>query len=161
MGYFAGMLGGLIASVIVPFVARIWLPDITDIYLFPVILVISFLSSWLGTYMAKPEKMDILMNFYRQTRPWGFWKPVEALVSSQDPDFRPNTDFRRDAFNVLIGIIWQMSMVVLPLYWLSGNNTQALLALVVLVGTSILLKIFWYDHLKNVDDEYLNTIHHD
>lgn len=152
MGYFFGMLGGLVASLSVPFLVRIWYPNTTDIYLFPAILVISFISSYLGTVLTKPETMEVLKKFYSQTRPWGFWNPVKDAVLKDNPNFEANKDFKRDSFNVLIGIIWQMSMVVLPLYWLSGNNTQAIISVSVLLITSIILKKTWYNKLKDIDN---------
>lgn len=151
MGYFFGMLGGLVASVIVPSLVRIWFPGIIDIYIFPAILGVSFLASWLGTLLTKPEDMETLKKFYRQTRPWGFWEPVKQAVLSEEPDFVPNKDFKRDSFNVIVGIIWQMSMVVLPIYLLTGQYTETLVAAVILLVTSIILKKTWYDNLKNID----------
>ena len=123
-GYFWGMLGGLVASLAVPSTIRIWFPDAIDIYMFPVILFISFMASWIGTLLTKPENTEVLKNFYKQTRPWGFWEPVKKEVLKEDPDFEPNKDFRRDSFNIIIGIVWQMSMVIIPLYLLSGNYTE-------------------------------------
>jgi Na+/proline symporter len=151
MGYFFGMLGGLVASVIVPSLVRIWFPGIIDIYIFPAILGVSFLASWIGTLLTKPEDMETLKKFYKQTRPWGFWEPVKQAVLSEEPDFVPNKDFKRDSFNVIVGIIWQMSMVVLPIYLLTGQYTETLVAAVILLVTSIILKKTWYDNLKNID----------
>ncbi|RCW37618.1 sodium:solute symporter family protein [Marinilabilia salmonicolor] len=151
MGYFYGMLGGLVASVVVPPIYRIIVPGTIDIYMFPVTLLISMSASVLGTLLTKPEKMDVLKKFYKQTRPWGFWEPVKKEVIKDDPSFMPNKDFKRDSFNVLIGITWQMSMVVLPLYFLSGKYTAAWISLAILVGTSAILKFTWYDHIKNID----------
>lgn len=151
MGYFFGMLGGLVASVVVPPIYRIIVPGAIDIYMFPVTLLISMSASVLGTLLTKPEKMHILKKFYKQTRPWGFWEPVKREVIKDDPSFIPNKDFKRDSFNVLTGITWQMSMVVLPLYFLSGEYTAAWITLAILVGTSAILKFTWYDHIKNID----------
>jgi Na+/proline symporter len=151
MGYFFGMLGGLIASITVPPLVRIWYPDLIDIYIFPIIFLISFLSSWLGTLATKPENIDTIKNFYKQTRPWGFWKPIERAVINEDSEFSPNKNFRRDGFNVLVGIIWQMSMVVLPLYLLTGQFMETWLTLFIFLATSIILKITWYDKLKYED----------
>jgi Na+/proline symporter len=151
MGYFYGMLGGLVASVVVPPIYRIIVPGTIDIYMFPVTLLISMSASVLGTLLTKPEKMDVLKKFYKQTRPWGFWEPVKKEVIKDDPSFMPNKDFKRDSFNVLIGITWQMSMVVLPLYFLSGEYAAAWISLAILVGTSAILKFTWYDHIKNID----------
>ena len=151
MGYFWGMLGGLLASLIVPALVRIWFPGVIDIYFFPVILVVSFMASWIGTLLTKPENMDILKKFYIQTRPWGFWDPVKEEVLRENPEFIPNKDFGRDSFNVIIGIIWQMSMVVIPLYLLSGNYKETIYAVVVLAVTSVILKKTWYNNLKNIE----------
>ncbi|HZH72840.1 MAG TPA: sodium:solute symporter family protein [Mariniphaga sp.] len=149
-GYFYGMLGGLVASVIVPPSVRIFVPGAIDIYMYPIVLFISLGASILGTLLTKQENMDVLKKFYKQTRPWGFWKPVIIEVMAEDPDFVPNKDFKRDAFNVLVGIIWQMSMVVMPMYFLFGEYTSAWIALGTFIGTSIMLKIFWYDHINKL-----------
>jgi len=149
-GYFYGMLGGLLASLLVPPIVRIWFPGAIDIYIFPVILVVSFLSSLLGAYLTNPEDMEVLKQFYRQTRPWGWWGPVKGQVLREHPAFQPNKDFKRDAFNVVVGIIWQMAMVVIPLYLLSGQSESTIIAVVILAITSVILKRTWYDHLKHI-----------
>jgi SSS family solute:Na+ symporter len=151
MGYFFGMLGGLIASIVVPPVFRIFVPGAIDIYMFPVTLFISMSASFLGTLLTRPENMETLKKFYKQTRPWGFWGPVKREVMKEDPSFIPNKDFKRDSFNILIGIAWQMSMVVLPLYFLSGEYRSSMISLGVFIGTSAILKFTWYDHIKNIE----------
>jgi len=144
-GYFFGMLGGLIASTFVP---RI-MSDVIDIYLFPIILGISFLGCILGTLLTDPDDDEVLKKFYRNTRPWGFWKPVIQKIQTEDPSFIPNQDFKRDCFNVLIGIIWQMTLVVMPIYLLIRETGALLLSLAIFAVTSYLLKIFWYDKLED------------
>jgi Na+/proline symporter len=153
MGYFAGMLGGLVASLFVPPLVRMVYPDIIDIYIFPVIFLISFLACFMATLLTKPEDIETLKQFYKQTRPWGFWGPVKDEVVKDDPGFQANEDFKRDAFNVLIGIIWQMSMIVIPLYLLTGNTAETITSVVVFVITSIILKKTWYDNLKKLDQK--------
>jgi solute:Na+ symporter, SSS family len=151
MGYFAGMLGGLVASLFVPPLVRMVYPNIIDIYIFPVIFLISFLSCFLTTLLTKPEDISILKQFYKQTRPWGFWGPIRDEILKDDPSFQENKDFKRDAFNVAIGIIWQMAMIVIPLYLLTGNTQETIISVIVFVVTSIILKKTWYNNLKNVD----------
>ena len=151
-GYFYGMLGGLVASLAVPPLVRIWYPDAIDIYIFPLILLISLLASFIGTWLTASENMDDLKKFYKQTRPWGLWGPVKRSVMADDPQFVPNGDLKRDAFNIIVGVIWQMTLVVMPLYLLTGGGDQALWALGIFLVCSILLKLFWYDHIKNIKD---------
>lgn len=151
MGYFAGMLGGLVASLFIPPLARMLFPGIIDIYIFPVIFLISLLACVLATMLTKPENKSTLKQFYKQTRPWGFWGPIRDEIVKEDPSFVENKDFKRDAFNVAIGIVWQMSMIVMPLYLLTGNTRETIISVLVLVVTSLILKKTWYDHLKKVD----------
>lgn len=144
-GYFFGMLGGLIASTFVPSM----FPETADIFLFPIILGVSFLGCILGTFLTKPDDEAVLKNFYRQTKPWGFWKPVIEKIKKEDPNFIPNKDFKRDAFNVIVGIIWQMTLVVMPVYLLIRDMTDLAICFMIFVLTSWLLKKFWYDKLED------------
>ena len=143
-GYFFGMLGGLLASTFVPQM----MPDVIDIYLFPIILGISFLGCILGTLLTPPGEDEVLKNFYRNTKPWGFWKPVIAKIQADDPSFVPNQDFGRDCFNVVVGIVWQMCLVIMPIYLLIRETGALLLSFGIFAVTTYLLKIYWYDNLE-------------
>ena len=149
-GYFWGMLAGLVSSTI----KLIFFPEIADIYLFPAILALSFAGAFLGTFLTKPDDDEVLMKFYKNVRPWGFWKPIREKVQKLEPTFEPNKDFGRDAVNVLVGIVWQMSLVVLPIYLVIHNMKAFLITLAVTVVTMIILKFNWYDKLKNADKGY-------
>jgi Na+/proline symporter len=146
-GYFCGMLAGLLASLIVPKM----LPDWTSLNTFPIIFTLALVGSIAGTFLAKPtkEEEETLVNFYRKTRPWGFWRPIHNKVVALEPHFvSGNASFRRDAVNVLVGIAWQMSQVVLPMYLVFGMWTECAISAAVFAGTSYLLKRNWYDRLE-------------
>jgi putative copper export protein len=66
---------------------------------------------------------------------------------AEDPDFKRNKDFLRDMFNVAVGIAWQVSLVALPLYIVIQEYRRAAITLAVILGTSVILKFTWYDHL--------------
>ncbi|MDB5108942.1 MAG: sodium:solute symporter [Mucilaginibacter sp.] len=148
-GYFWGMLFGLIASTTKLFV----FPEIVDIYIFPVILLFSLIGCIIGTYIEPLTNREVVKEFYRKTRPWGFWGPIKREVMLEDPSFVPNKDFNRDMFNVGVGIIWQMAQVVIPIYFMIRENTKMVIWCAVLIITSALLKKFWWDRLKEADDE--------
>lgn len=143
-GYFFGMLAGLIASTVIPPL----FPDISAIYIFPIILAVSFLGSIAGTFFTPPNSDEVLMNFYKQTFPWGFWNPVIKKIQKEDPAFMPNRNFKRDAMNVIIGIIWQMTLTLMPIYIVIQQMKPLLITIAVFLVTSYLLKIFWYDKLE-------------
>jgi putative copper export protein len=72
---------------------------------------------------------------------------VLGKVLAEDPGFKRNKDFSRDMFNIVVGIVWQVSLVALPLYVVIQEFQRAALALSVILGTSLILKFTWYDHL--------------
>jgi heme/copper-type cytochrome/quinol oxidase subunit 4 len=72
---------------------------------------------------------------------------VLKLVRAQDPAFEPNPDFLRDMFNVAVGIVWQITLVALPIYFVIQQFTRAAVAAAVVAVTSLILKFTWYDHL--------------
>ena len=143
-GYFFGMLGGLVASTFVPGL----FPDTSDIFLFPLILLIAGLGCILGTLLTPPDNEQVLMSFYKQTKPWGFWQPIIKKIQAEQPDFKPNTDFWRDVFNIIVGIVWQMTLVIMPIYLLIKEMGDLAICFVIFVITSWLLKKYWYDRLE-------------
>lgn len=149
-GYFWGMIAGLVASSF----KLIVFPEITDIYIFPLILGFSFIGCFAGSLLTKPDTDEVLTKFYSSVRPWGFWKPIREKVMANDPTFMPNKDLGRDAVNVVVGIIWQMSLIVLPIYLVIHKTNALWITIGVLAITTVILKFNWYDNLKNVDKDY-------
>lgn len=148
-GYFWGMLFGLVASTIKLFV----FPEIVDIYVFPVIFAFSLLGCIVGTYTKPLENREAVKEYYRKTRPWGFWGPIKREVMAEDPSFEPNKDLKRDATNIVVGVIWQMAQVLLPIYFMIRENYYMLVWTVVLILTTWWLKKNWWDRLKQEDEK--------
>jgi len=90
-----------------------------------------------------------LKNFYRNVRPWGFWKPVHEKVAAEDPSILPNNNAGRDLLNCMVGIPWQLMLVTIPLYVIFRDVKGTVISLVVLISTTIFLKKFWYDTLES------------
>ena len=156
-GYFWGMVVGLISSLtmpaLIPKLAAVYAPGLLDVasvfYVFPVILALSILGSILGCLLTKPDDEEVLKSFYKQVRPWGFWAPIVDKIIQEDPSFVPNREFKRDMFNIVVGIIWQMSMVVIPIYLIIEHKVPLYSAIAILVITSLILKKNWYDKLTD------------
>lgn len=146
-GYFWGMVSGIGASLILP----VALPHTSPLNAFPLLLAISLAGCLAGTLLTPAEDAEVLKSFYKRVRPWGFWGPILRQVQQEDPTFQPNPDFRRDMFNVVIGICWQTSLVALPVYIVIRNVTASWISLAVAAATSAILKFSWYDHLRELD----------
>jgi SSS family solute:Na+ symporter len=162
-GYFWGMVGGLIAASL-QFVldqnkgnlaAGTFLHDLSQvpsIYLFPLIFGMSILGCLLGTYLSKPTDMEVLKSFYSNVRPWGFWGPVYKQLKAEDQSFQKNNDFYLDMMNCVIGIVWQSSMILLPIYFIIRDYPKATVALVVFLVTTTVLKFTWLDRVRKIEE---------
>ena len=149
-GYFWGMLTGIVCALVVPAVQK-YLPGSQPLYAFPFILLFSGIASVAASLLTKPVDEETIKTFYRNVRPWGFWKPVYELVSKEDPAIEPNRDAPRDLTNCGVGIVWQLMLVVIPLYVIFRDWSAALVSLLVLAATTAFLKKFWYDRLEKGD----------
>ncbi len=148
-GYFAGMLVGLTSALVVPKILPMFAPAFHDpTYSFPFILLFSAIACVVGSLSTEPVDQETLKNFYRNVRPWGFWKPVHAMVQKDDPTIEPNRNAARDLLNCGVGICWQLTLVTAPLYIIFRDLRGTLISLTVLVVTTVFLKKFWYDRLE-------------
>ena len=144
-GYFWGMVSGIVAALLVP----ILLSDVDPLQAFPLILFISAVASIAGSLLTEPEDKNVLKSFYRNVRPWGFWKPVHEWVVREDPLFVNNSSAGRDMFNVVVGIAWQFTMILIPIYIILQDIPLILISALILALTSLILKKNWFDKLES------------
>src|SRR5690606_31739349 len=135
---------GIIAALLMPYVTT-GLP----LYWWPLLFVLSLAGSIIGSYAAPPTDMAVLRSFYTNVRPWGFWKPVHALVLEDDATFVANKGFKLDMFNVVLGIIAQLCLTILPMYLILGSTMPLILVMGILLIIIIILKKTWWDKLEN------------
>ncbi|WP_308991333.1 sodium:solute symporter family protein [Mariniflexile litorale] len=162
-GYFWGMFAGLVVASLQfvldqnkgSFEVGTWLYRLSElqaIYLFPIIFSFSVLGSILGTFLTRPTDIFVLKDFYKNVRPWGFWKPVYKALKSEDASFSANKDFGKDMLNCAIGIVWQSSMIVLPIFLLIRDYPKMIISLIVFLITSAILKYTWLDVVRKLPD---------
>ncbi|OZI07137.1 sodium:solute symporter [Siphonobacter sp. BAB-5385] len=142
-GFFWGMLAGIVPALIFPYVFR----ETLSLYYFPLLFLLSLAGCIIGSLVTPPTDRQTLTTFYRTVRPWGFWKPIQDQVQAEDPDFRPNQAFGRDAFNVIIGIIAQCGLTLVPMYLILKMNVELTITLGVLGLCVVILKKTWWDRL--------------
>ncbi|MCB0283102.1 MAG: Na+:solute symporter [Calditrichaeota bacterium] len=144
-GYFWGMITGILAAMAVPKL----LPELSALEGFPIILVISSAGSILGSVLTKPDEESVLKDFYSKVRPWGFWKPIHDKVVAENPAFKKNTNFKRDMFNIVVGVIWQTALVATPIYVVIKEEMSMITGFIVILISSLILKKTWYEKLED------------
>ena len=156
-GYFWGMLSGIATSLVlllldsinaIPFLNNWPIENNLSMNSFPIIFAASIIGCFVATLVTKAESDEVLLNFYKSVRPWGFWKPIKEKALKENPNFKPNKDFGSDMINVLVGIVWQITLMAAPVFLVIREYTSLAVTCVVLVATSIFLKINWWDKLE-------------
>jgi hypothetical protein len=145
------MISGIAASMIIPTA----FPSLPPILAFPPVLGVSLIGCIIGSLTTKPEADEVLMRFYMQVRPWGFWKPIINKVHAYYPSFEPNRNLTRDLFNIIVGILWQISLVILPIALVTQEYTLLVGIVPSIILTSIILKFTWWNKLDELGKETL------
>lgn len=146
IGYACGMAAGLVGALI----HRIAFSGAPEYMTFSIVIIISTIGTFLGTYLGKPTDMPLLIAFYKKTRPFGFWEPVRKLCDSEFVD-DVRRENRRDLLLLAPACLWQLllfwTLIALVVRkWVSFSGSFA--AVVVL---SYILYRYWYRNLKRED----------
>jgi Na+/proline symporter len=144
-GFFWGMMAGIAAALVFPQ----FFADNELIFKWPLLFLISIAGSVIGTYSAPATDVAVLKSFYKTVRPWGFWKPIHAIVVAEDPSFVANRRFKLDMFNIVIGMTAQTCLTILPLYVVLWMKLPLLITVLILAATVIILKKTWWNKLEN------------
>jgi SSS family solute:Na+ symporter len=150
-GYFAGMIAGVLAAIAFPYV----FPTIGKTYALFALMPISGLAAVFVCLFTPPDDPEVLESFYQDVRPWGFWRPIRESLTQKFPHLERNRNFWMDALNVANGIVWQLTLMIVPICLVIRKYDTMFWALLVLVITSITMKFTWYDRL-GPGDMYLD-----
>jgi Na+/proline symporter len=143
-GYFWGMLAGIIAAMLGALV-----PRVAPIYIFPAILAASLVGAIAGTLLTPPDEPHVLDRFYLRVRPWGFWGPVHDRVALTHPGLVANQNFRRDMFNVVVGIVWQTSLTATGILLVLRDWRSLAISVSLIVVSAVILKFTWYNRIED------------
>ena len=107
----------------------------------------SLVGCILGTYLTPPTESAVLSNFYKVTRPFGFWGSVRAELPT-DVLNQINEENRRDIIAIFFAVPWQVvlfltGMMIVMKQW---SNVFNLFGLLVVLSAG--LYWFWYRHLS-------------
>jgi SSS family solute:Na+ symporter len=149
-GFATGTVVGMIAAVI----QRMFLPDIPEYSAFIITTVSSLVGMVIGTYASKPTDENVLFEFYRRTRPFGFWGPIRKRISQETMD-KINKENRRDILSTFFAVPWQVILFLSLMAVILKRWDQFLWLFIILILLSAGLYFNWFRHLSTevkVDD---------
>ena len=147
-GYAIGTVAGLIASFVVW-----WVPEWSPLYIaFPLVSVVSLVATFAGTWLTKPTEEEILLDFYRNIRPFGFWGAIRTkVVPTLSPSQLRGEGVGIAVVNTLLGLIAISSAYLAPMYLVSHNHSEAAAYSGLAVVAMVVLKYTWYDNLPEAE----------
>jgi len=142
-GFAAGTVAGMVAAVI----QRIFLPAIPEYYAFIIATTSSLLGMVIATYLSKPTEESVLLEFYKRTRPFGFWKPVRQKLAAEKLE-EINKENRRDILSTFFAVPWQVVLFLTGMAVIMKRWDEFAWLLVLLVALSTGLYFNWFRHLS-------------
>jgi solute:Na+ symporter, SSS family len=138
IGTFAGTLSAILARIIAG--------QIPEYYLFIVSSGASLLGCIAGTYLTSPTDRSVLENFYKNTRPFGFWGKIPRCVK---PEIlvQIKREHRRDILSIFLAVPWQISLFFAGMMLIFRRWDNLLVLLAMLLILSVLLYVNWFRHL--------------
>ena len=131
---------------------------------FPLTVLVSFLGCAIGTYMTPKVKDEVLVNFYMQINPWGFWgeyaqKAKEEGLLTEKEGLKRTVENLNDVIALCFAVPFQISILIAGMCFVfqSWNSFAAAATMAAFSGVG--LYFFWYQNLKSEeectkDDEY-------
>ena len=70
-------------------------------------------------------------------------------INSTDKTIKRNNNFLNDLLNIVVGMIWQISLVLIPIYLLVYKYSDFFFSLIIATITTLFLKKNWYEKLDS------------
>ncbi len=141
-GFAIGTAAGITGAIL----QRIFFPDMDSRLQFVIMVLIGMAGSIIGTFITGPTDRKVLENFYRTTRPFGFWKPLIGIL---DPEVRVAMlkEHRNDMLALPFTLAWQIALFMLPMQLIVRSYRAAVVTSVIFIVGLIGMYVFWYRNL--------------
>lgn len=147
-GYAAGVFSGMVLSLGQVVLDTAYLSQPLPLYIgFPVIALASTTITIAVALFTRPTDINTLLTFYRNVQPAGLWGPARRALLAEEPDFRKQSPFSREAFNTVVAMIGITCLYVSMLYLVLHRHVIAISLLTTAAVTASILYLTWYKYL--------------
>jgi len=147
-GYAVGTIVGVTGAIM----QRIFWPVMNPILQFFVMVMIGLIGSVIGTYLTRPTDRKVLEHFYKTTRPFGLWKPLESILSKNVYKSMKKEHFY-DILSTPFALLWQITLFLLPMQLIVRTYKAFFFTLVIFIISLLGLYLFWYTKLPETNSE--------
>ena len=142
-GFAIGTASGMIAAVLTKAFAG-HIPEYTS---FMIASGSSLLGCLIGTFMTSPTDEKVLFDFYKITRPFGFWDRIRNQLPGDTLE-RINQENKRDIIATFFAVPWQVVLFLTGMMVVLKQWSNAMNLFIILAVLSSGLYWFWFRHLS-------------
>ncbi len=141
-GFAIGTFSGMAAALFQKFV----FPDWPEYLIFSFVAATSLLGTIIATMLTRPTANETLLTFYKETRPFGFWKAIRRQLP-EDTVAKINAENRRDIAAIFFAVPWQLVLFMTVMMVVMERWDILGVLFILLGGLSTGLYFLWYRHL--------------
>ena len=141
-GFAIGTGAGMIAAII----QRLTAPNIEEYWSFIIISGLSLVGTLLGTFLTPATDEKTLIQFYKQTKPFGFWKPIREKIEIADYN-EIRKENKREIIATLFAVPWQLVLFLTIMFLVIQRFDVLGYLILLLIILSFGLYHFWFKHL--------------
>jgi len=153
-GFAIGTIAGCVSAV----VQRLFWPQLPEQWQFIWLTFFAGICSIVGTYLTMPTDRKVLENFYRTTRPFGFWAPLIHILP-ENVRAKMKREHRNDLLAVPFVGTWLVTMFLMPMQLMIRQYRAFYISLALFVVSVIFIYIFWYKNLPSDEDIKITEQH--
>lgn len=127
---------------------KIFYPEATEYLSFAILVLSSLTATIIGTLLTEKTSSEVLINFYKTTRPFGFWKPIKSILSN-DTKSEVNAENKRDIIAICFALPWQIVLFLTSMTVILKRFDLFIYLIIVLILLSAGLYYFWFRHLSS------------
>ncbi|NIA28782.1 MAG: sodium:solute symporter [Actinobacteria bacterium] len=145
IGTAVGMVAGILQKLLFPYA-----PEYIS---FVFASALSLIGMIIGTYLAPATEKSVLEEFYKRTRPFGFWGSIRNVLPATIQN-AVNAENKRDRISLLFAVPWQVVLFLTMMMIIMRRWDEFAWLLALLVFLSVGLYYSWYRHLSaevNID----------
>jgi Na+/proline symporter len=142
-GYALGTLAGMLLSLV-----ALFFKGLPQYVVFPLIVTASLLFSVIGSLATRPVEEKVLVVFYRNIRPHGFWRPIRRASGLTSAELNAKSEKSLlTLVNVLLGMAAVSGLYLFPMYLVGHWYVKALIWFAISAAAAAVLRITWYKNL--------------
>ena len=152
-----GMIIGSAAGNLGAITQRLVAPQLPETSQFLLMTALSFGGTIIGSLLTPPTPRPVLENFYRTTRPFGWWRPLRPLFQGEERA-AVDRENRMDLATIPFALLWQVTLFLLPMQLVIKSYDSFLCTLPLFLIGLAGMYFFWWKPLNAPPREYVGSV---